>query len=481
MHRELLIGGQKYGGACDQGIGKTQHYAPYDGKLVGTAAEAGWSEVDAALDAADEAFVSWKHSPRHQRQSILRNVAALVRERHQELSELLAVEVGKPITLAEGEVTRLHRTFDLAADLLSAETGRLIPVDTDDRGPGYRCIVERFPVGVVLGIVPYNWPFNLAAHKLAPALAAGNTVVLKTPSIGTLSTLTLGHLLHEAGAPDGVVNVVNCPAVLAEKAALDDRVAMLSFTGSPKVGWSLKEKLPRKKVSLELGGDATCVIAPDADLEDAVTKLIPGAFGYAGQICISVQHLLVHADVYEEFKDRFIKATEECPTGDPLDRDVVCGPLARADDCDKVLEWIDEAEQAGATVLCGGQRSGQVIEPCIVENVDRSMRLGCQEVFGPVVTLQPYSDDRDAIDWINASDYGIHASVFTQDMRRAEQYFQQVEVGGVIVGDSPSLRFDAMPYGGVKESGFGREGVKNTFEEMTEPKVMLSKVGTPDG
>lgn len=476
MHCELLIGGVFYGGACDGSIGKTQHYAPYDGKLVGTAAEAGWSELSAALDAATEAFQTWKNSPLRQRRELLLTIAQNVRDQKDDLAELMAKEIGKPITQAEGEVMRLALTFDLAADLLTKETNRIVPVDYDPRGDDYRCEVFRFPIGVVMGIVPYNWPFNLVAHKIAPALAAGNTLVIKTPSMGTLSTLTLARIIHESGCPDGVVNVLNVPGKLAQKAVEDDRTQMLSFTGSPKVGWMLKEQIPKKKVSLELGGDATAVLAPDADIDYAVKQQVPASFGYAGQVCISTQHILAHSSIYEEFKEKFVQATEDAKTGDPLDRDVVCGPVISDEDADRILEWIDKAESEGATVLCGGQRSGRVIEPCIVENVTRSMTLGCEEVFGPVVTLQSYETDDEALKWINASQFGLHAALYSQDVRRINRYIQEVEVGGLIVGDSPALRFDAMPYGGVKNSGFGREGVLNTYLEMTEEKTIVTKI-----
>lgn len=476
MHRELLIGGVFFGGACDGSIGKTQHYAPYDGALVGTAAEAGWGEVSAALDAAFSAFKTWRFSPRRERRALLLRIAELVRERSEELAGLLAVEVGKPISQARGEVTRLALTFDLAADLCTQEFGRLVPLDYDGRGDDFSCEVRREAIGVVLGIVPYNWPFNLAAHKIAPALAAGNTLVIKAPSTGTLSTLTLGRLIQEAGCPDGVVNVVNCAGALAQKAAEDDRVAMLSFTGSPKVGWMLKERLPRKRVALELGGDASAVVAGDADLDWAVSRLVPSAFAYAGQVCISTQHVLVHESMYEVFRGRFVTESEAVVTGDPLMDETVCGPVVSDEAADRILEWVSAAESAGATVLCGGSRTGRVIEPVVVEGVGRDTPLGCEEVFGPVVTLQPYGEIEEALDWVNSSRFGIHAAYFGSSAGEIERFVREAEVGGVIVGDSPMVRFDAMPYGGVKESGFGREGVVNTFLEMTEEKTLVRRI-----
>ncbi|MFM9873725.1 MAG: aldehyde dehydrogenase family protein [Fimbriimonadaceae bacterium] len=473
MHQELLINGVFFGGPCDGSIGKTQHYAPYDGKLVGTAAEAGWSEFDAAIDAATEAYKTWQFSTPTERANLLNKIADLVTERKQELAELMAVEIGKPITQSEAEVTRLILTFQLAAKLAQESHTTKIDVTYDSRGKDCEVTTTRVPIGPILAVVPYNWPYNLAAHKIAPALAAGNTLVVKAPSNGTLCTLLLGRFIHEAGCPDGVINVLNVPGVLAQKAAQDKRIKMLSFTGSPKIGWMLKELLPFKRVALELGGDASCVVAGDANIDTAIEKLIPGAFAYAGQICISVQHILVHESRYEEFKTKFVTATESIKTGDPLDREVICGPVISDDAADKITTLLDEAESHGATILSGGQRSGRVIEPAIIENPTRKMRVGCEEAFGPLVTLQPYKTDQQAIDWINVSDFGIHAGLFTNDEKRIQTYFNQIEIGGLIVNDSPSLRFDAMPYGGVKKSGFGREGVFNTFHEMTEDKVLV--------
>lgn len=476
MHCELLIGGHFVGGPCDQSVGKSQHYAPYNGKLVGTAAEAGWPECNAALDSAIEAFAGWRRQPAHVVQNLLESIARLVDERASELAELMSAEIGKPVTQAEAEVRRLSHTFRLAAQLPSQASPRIIDVSYDERSDGVVCTASRVPIGPVLAIVPYNWPLNLAAHKIAPALAAGNTVVVKAPTTGALSTLELGRIIHEAGCPPGVVNFLNTPAALAQKCALDERVKMVSFTGSPKVGWMLKEMLPRKRVSLELGGDATCVVAEDGDWQTAAQKLVAGAFAYAGQICISAQHILVHRSVYLEFKDRFLSLVEAIPTGDPLDRETVCGPLITDEAAENVMALIDDAEESGATILTGGHRVGRVVEPTVIENPTRSMRIGREEAFGPVVTLQPFETDDEAIAWVNASQFGIHTALWTADQNRWQRYFSELETGGLIVNDSPSLRFDAMPYGGVKNSGFGREGVWSTFLEMTEDKVQVLRL-----
>lgn len=475
-HGELLIGGHFFGGPCDQGISKAQVNSPYDGRLVGTVAEAGWDEVDAALEAAKDAFPTWSKSPRHERQRLLRKIGAMVRDRADELTLLLADEVGKPVSAGRAEVTRLALTFEQAADLLSEPSGQLLPVDYDERGAPYICRVERFPIGPAFGIVPWNWPFNLGAHKIAPALAAGCPITIKPSRASALSTLALGRLIHEAGCPAGVVNMVNCPGEMATKAALDDRVKAVSFTGSEEVGWGLKEKVTTKKISLELGGDASAIVCADADLDFALDRLVAGAFTYAGQICISIQHALVEESIYDDFKARLIEKCEAVKWGDPREEDVVVGPLIDDGAADRVMEWIEEAEGKGATVLCGGNRSGRIIDATVVENVPDDSRLGCDEIFGPVMTLRSFSSFDEAVKRVNTSRFGLQAGVFTRNIETAERAYQELEVGGVVIGDFPTLRFDTMPYGGVKRSGFGREGLRYAIEEYTELKVMVTKV-----
>lgn len=474
VHREMLIDGVFFGGPCDQDTPKAVARSPYDGRAVGTVAEAGPAHADAAVDAAHRAFPAWRAAPRWERQSLLRRVAREVRERSEELAELLVLEIGKPISVARAEVQRTAITFDLAADLLSEPCGELLPADLDPRGEGHWLRVERFPVGPVLAIVPYNWPLNLLAHKVAPALAVGCTLVVKPSRAASLSSLSLVRILHECGCPSGVVNAVACEPSLAESMAMDPRIAMVSFTGSPQVGWSLKAKLPAtKKVSLELGGEATAIVLADADPVWAGKRLAAGGFSYAGQVCISVQHILVEDRAYEEFQERMVAATEQTPFGDPADESVLCGPLIDSANAERVMEWVQEAESEGGRVLAGGNRVANVVQPTLIEAVPASTRLGHQEVFGPVVTLDRVRDLDEAVQRVNRSSYGIHTALFTHDLRKVESAFQSLETGGLVVNDSPSLRLDAMPYGGVKQSGFGREGVRYTAHEMTEPKALL--------
>ena len=475
MHAEMLIDGFFIGGPCDQSVGKQVIRAPYDGKIVGTAAEGGWGELKTCIDAADDAFKSWRHSSRADRQRLLRGISRLVRERSEELVELLILEVGKPITASRGEVARLALTFDYAADQISTYGKESMQVDTDPRGVGYQSVVERFPIGVVFCIVPYNWPFNLSAHKLAPALATGNTVIVKPSPLAPLTTLSLLRIIHEAGCPPGVVNGWNGHAALAQMALNDPRIKMLSFTGSAAVGWKLKKLMHDRRVTLELGGNASVIVCQDADLEWATSRIISGAYNYAGQICISIQHAIIHESIYPEIKSRLIDAVEHCPFGDPRSPATVCGPLISTEAAEKVQLMIEEAEQLGASRLVGGVRSGTMISPTLLESVPDTAKLSNEEVFGPVLTLESYSDFSDAISRVNRSSYGIQAGVFTHDFRNASRAFQDLEVGGVVINDYPTLRFDNLPYGGVKRSGFGREGVRCAMDEMTDSKVMLTR------
>lgn len=462
------------GGPGDQSVAKQVVRAPFGGAIVGTASEGGWTELEACVESAHDAFHSWRNLPRHERRELLRRIAQLVRERKEELVDLLSREVGKPITWSRGEVDRLALTFEDASDLVSTYGTEALPLDVDPRAAsGYRCTVERFPIGVVFCMVPYNWPFNLAAHKIAPALATGNTLVLKTSPLAPLSTLTLARLIHDAGCPDGVVNAWNGPDIHVSKVLSDPRIRMLSFTGSARVGWMLKERLPDRKVVLELGGDAMVIVGSDAEQEWAVKRIVAGGFGYAGQVCIAVQHVLVHRSTYPEFRNRLIEATEACPTGDPMDESTVCGPLITVEAAEKVKAMVDEAIGAGATLLTGGTLEGNLMRPTLLENVPETVQLGREEVFGPVVTLAAFDSLEEAIGRVNRSQYGIQTGLFTQRLSDIERAYREIETGGLIVNDYPTLRFDNMPYGGVKRSGFGREGVRYAMDEMTEPKTLV--------
>ncbi|MHB8636242.1 MAG: aldehyde dehydrogenase family protein [Fimbriimonadaceae bacterium] len=478
MHAEMLIAGHFIGGVCDQSVPKAVIRSPHDGRLVGTAAEGDEAALMTAIAAAAGAFGAWRATTGRERRGILQRVADTVRERRAELAELLVLEIGKPITFAEAEVDRLAVTFGLAASLAEGFGRERLSLDFDSRGGDYTCDVERFPIGVVLGIVPYNWPYNLTAHKVAPALAVGNTVVVKASPQALLCTYALGRVLHDAGVPPGVVNIVDAPVAAVQRAVCDPRIAMVSFTGCEAVGWPLKASLPpQTRCVLELGGDAFAIVCPDAEVEWAVERMTAGAFAYAGQICISLQHALVHATVYDEVVDRLTASTRACPAGDPAARETVCGPLISAAATDRIVSSIDEAVAGGAKILAGGVRTDNVISPCLISGVPQGARLMTAEVFGPVLTIDSVDSLAEAVGRVNASRYGLQASVFTADGNLAEACFRQLDAGAVVINDHPAIRFDNYPYGGVKASGFGREGVAAAMAEMSSPRVRVARCG----
>ena len=470
---EMLINGRFVKGASQAVV-----RGPFDDSVVGTAAEGGLADLESAVDAAHHAFAKWRMAEPGHRQRLLNRIAALIREEREDLAELLTDEVGKPIVWSLAEVDRMALTFSLSAEEAGLGPREDLDLGFDPRGAGYQCVVERMPLGVVFGIVPYNWPFNLAAHKVGPAIASGNAIVLKTSPLAPLSTLTLGRIIHDAGCPAGVVNIVNASACDTQSALEDERVKMLSFTGSAAVGWKLKSLFPNRRTILELGGDASVLVFADADLNAAVPKIVSGGYGYAGQICISVQHVRVERSIYDAVRERLIRATEACPTGDPRDVSTVCGPVINLANADRVTSWIQEAVDAGASVIAGGARQGTMLRPTLLEGVPSGVRLAHEEVFGPVMTLTPFDDLQEAIDQVNGSEYGIQCGVFTTAASTADACFDALEVGGVVINDVPTLRFDNMPYGGVKRSGIGREGVRYAMAEMTEPKTRVERAGT---
>ncbi|MFN3728339.1 MAG: aldehyde dehydrogenase family protein [Fimbriimonadaceae bacterium] len=480
-HGELLIDGHFLGGPCDQAIPKSVVTSPFDGSTVGTVADCDARHFDWAVDAAVHSFLRWRHSALEERRSLLRRIAERVRADREDLAQLLVHEVGKPILWAQAEVDRTATTFELAAHALDDPHYRpggheldAIPyAELDRRAANYRAGVRREPLGPVLAITPYNWPFNLAAHKIAPALAVGATVVLKGSSQAALSTLALGRHIHECGCPSGVLNAVAADGETTSAFVADPRFGLVSFTGSPSVGWAIRRQVIDKPVLLELGGDGFAVIHGDADLDRAVERVVWGGFGYAGQICIAVQHVLVEASVYDEVRERLIRATQDCPYGDPGDVHTVCGPLISESAANKVQEWTDEAVAFGAKLLVGGTRSGAMIAPTLIENVPKAARLYRNEVFGPVITLQAYTSTSGAIDRINTSPYGIHLGVFTQDENVVTAFDDGTLMGGVVWNDVPTVRFDALPYGGRGQSGVGREGIPWSLEEFTALRTLV--------
>lgn len=446
---------------------------PFTGAVGARAAQATEADLEQAIIAAQAGFKAMRALPRHARHDILVRVADRLTRDRDSLGRELAISCGKPITQAIGEVDRAALTFSFAADEARRFNGETVPLDVDARTVGYTGLVHRFPVGPISAISPFNFPLNLLAHKVAPALAVGSALVVKPPPQCPQLALQLGAILADCGVPAGAYNVLHLPIPIAEKLASDPRFAMLSFTGSPTVGWHLKNVAGKKKVCLELGGNAAAVVHEDAgDLDWVASRLAFGAFAYAGQVCIKVQRILVHQPVYQSFVDRFIKASAALPVGDPLDKATVVGPMIDSGAADRVQQWTAEAVEAGATTLLGARRNGNVLSPAIMTNVPADAKLSCREIFGPVTIISPYQRWDDAITQVNASDFGLQAGVFTHDVNRIFQAFQQLDVGGVIANDFPTLRVDSYPYGGVKDSGFGREGVRYAMEEMSEPRML---------
>ncbi|MCI0528916.1 MAG: aldehyde dehydrogenase family protein, partial [Nitrospira sp.] len=424
-----------------------------------------------AIESAEKAFLESRNLPRYRRAEILSSIAAQIRQRKDEITQLIVSEAGKPWQYAAGEVDRAISTFAIASEETKRLSGEAIPMDWTPAGEGYFAISKCFPVGPIAAISPFNFPINLVAHKVAPCLAAGCTMILKPPPQAPLTSLLLGEIiesaLSSAKAPAGMVNILPCPVDVAEVMVTDERIKMLSFTGSAKVGWYLKSRAGKKRVLLELGGNAGAIVHDDADLDWAAQRLAVGAFAYAGQVCISVQRIYVHELIYDRFLARFLEAVKGLKVGDPMDSKTVVGPLIDKGSADRVKSWIEEAKGKGAKLLMGGGRKENIIEPTVISNVTPDMKVNCEEVFGPVVTVSSYFDFHEAIQAVNGSVYGLQAGVFTKDIKHVMDAFQNLEVGGVIANDYPTFRVDHMPYGGMKDSGLGREGVKYAMEAMT--------------
>jgi len=447
--------------------------APYDGAVVGRVFQGRRQHAEAAIAAAVKAFGTTRRLPAFERQRVLRRVAEGITKRKEEFSRTLCQEAGKPIKAARTEVERAIFTFTVAAEESTRIYGEYLPLDWQEYTAGRWGIVKRFPLGPIAGITPFNFPLNLVVHKVAPAIAAGCPMVLKPAPQTPLSSLLMAEVVQQAGWPDGALNVIPLSNEDAGLLVSDDRIKMISFTGSAAVGWQIKKNSGKKKVILELGGNAGVIIHSDADLEYAAERCVAGGFGYAGQTCISVQRILVQQSVYGKFTDLFLTGVKTLRTGDPLDESTDVGPVIRESDAQRAIDWIHEAVRGGARVLCGGSRTGSIVEPTVLTGTKLDMKVNCQEIFGPVVTVEPYGEFDEALRQINSSAYGLQAGIFTRDAKLMFQAFEELEVGGLLAGDVPTFRIDHMPYGGVKDSGIGREGLRYAIEEMTEPKLMV--------
>jgi glyceraldehyde-3-phosphate dehydrogenase (NADP+) len=454
---------------------------PYNGEVVGVLHMATKEHLAQAISTSEKAFLRTRNLPRYRRAEILSSIAAQVQQRKEEIAKLIVAEAGKPWQYAATEVDRAISTFTIASEETKRLSGEAIPMDWSPAGEGYFAVSKRFPVGPIAAISPFNFPINLVAHKVAPCIAAGCTMILKPPPQAPLTSLLLGEViqsaLSSAKAPEGMMNILPCPVEVAEAMVTDERIKMLSFTGSAKVGWYLKSRAGKKRVLLELGGNAGAIVHDDADLDWAAQRLAVGAFAYAGQVCISVQRIYVQELIYDRFLARFLESVKGLKVGDPMDPKTVVGPLIDKGAADRVKEWIEEAKGKGAKLLMGGGRKENIIEPTVITNVTPDMKVSCEEVFGPVVTVSSYFDLEEAIEAVNDSAYGLQAGVFTKDIKRIMEAFQKLDVGGVIANDYPTFRVDHMPYGGMKDSGMGREGVKYAIEAMTEIKLLVMRLG----
>ena len=445
----------------------------YTGEVASRVALADAKAVDKAIGKAAGARDAMAAMAPHKRQSILNHLVQRCMERQEEFAQALCIEAGKPIKDSQGEATRLVDTLRIAAEESVRVYGEVLPLEISARVEGYRGMWKRVPVGPCSFITPFNFPLNLVAHKIGPALAAGNPFVLKPASRTPIGALLLGEILAETDLPEGAFSILPCTRDNAGLFTTDDRLKLLSFTGSAEVGWDLKSKAGKKKVILELGGNAACIVDEDADLEDAVARIIHGAFYQSGQSCISVQRIIAHENVYDELRDRLVTEVRGLKMGDPADEDTFVGPLIEESAAERVDSWVKEAIDAGARLLCGGKRDGLMYEATLLENVPRNQKVYREEVFGPVAMLSKFTDFEDALAEVNDSRYGLQAGVFTRDMYKALRAWDTLDVGGVVVGDVPSWRVDHMPYGGVKDSGLGREGLRFTMEEMSEIRLMV--------
>jgi acyl-CoA reductase-like NAD-dependent aldehyde dehydrogenase len=431
------------------------------------------AQLEAATEAAVATFRERGAGPVYERAEVLRAISTGVLEQRDELARLMTLEVGKPIRDTRLEAERTALAFRLASGEAERIHGELIPLDVFPSSKGRVGITSRFPIGPVAAISPFNLPLGLSVHKLAPAIAAGDPIVLRTPSKAPLALLALARIIESAGAPAGSVSIMPMTRTLGDRMVEDDRFRLLTFTGSPAVGWDMKRRAGRKKVLLELGGNAAAIIDRSADIERAASRCVTGAFKFAGQLCVSIQRLLVHEAIAEPFLDRFIELAAALRLGNPLDETTDVGPMIDQAAIERTSRLIDEAVIAGARVLHGGHARGRFFEPTILAGVPATLPVCSDEAFAPIVIIQPFSDFGTALETVNASRFGLQAGIFTNDLEHAWRAYQRLEVGAVIVNDIPSYRIDHMPFGGVKESGLGREGLRWAIEEMTEPRLLV--------
>ncbi|UOQ92073.1 aldehyde dehydrogenase family protein [Halobacillus shinanisalinarum] len=457
---------------------EAEHYieltSPYNGEVLCEIPSATEAEVEQAIVAATQARGDMKKLAAYQRADILEELSYLLKSRKEEAAQLIALEASKPIATARGEVERTIQTYKFAAEEAKRNHGEMIPLDATPGGQGRVGYTKYEPLGVIGAITPFNFPMNLVAHKVGPAITAGNTIVLKPASQTPLSAYFLAELLEEAGLPAGALNVVTGKGrIVGNQIVEDDRISMITFTGSPEVGKEIRSKAGLKKVTLELGSNAALIVDKDVAIDGIISRCVTGAFSFQGQVCISLQRIYVHEDQYEEFVDRFIEETNQLKLGDPLNEDTDVSALITQGDVTRSLEWIEEAIQGGAKIATGGKSEGNALLPTVLLDVQPAMKVSCQEVFAPIVLIDKITSVEEGIEKVNDSRFGLQAGIYTEQVSTALDAADRLEVGGVIINDFPTFRVDNMPYGGVKESGTGKEGVKYSFEEMSQMKLVV--------
>lgn len=445
----------------------------FTGEVAFHVAQADATTIDAAISGAVQAAEPMARMASYERQAVLNHCVSRFMERFDELAYALCVEAGKPIKDSEGEVSRLIDTFRIAAEESVRMTGEVQPLDIAPRAKGYQSMWKRVPIGPCSFISPFNFPLNLAAHKIAPALAVGCPFVMKPASRTPLGAIIIGEVLAETDLPKGAFSILPASRGGADLFTTDDRLKLLSFTGSPEVGWDLKARSGKKKVVLELGGNAAVIVDADADLDDVIERVLFGAFYQSGQSCIGVQRIIIHADIYDTFRDMLVARTKALVAGDPKQRATFIGPMIDIKEATRLETWVNEAVAAGGTLLCGGSRDGAMLDATLLEAVPVHAKIVTEEAFGPVAVLSRFTDFSAALGEVNASKFGLQAGVFTRDLFKMFDAWDQLEVGGVLINDVPSYRVDNMPYGGVKDSGLGREGVRFAMEDMTEIRNLV--------
>jgi glyceraldehyde-3-phosphate dehydrogenase (NADP+) len=451
--------------------------SPYDGSPVAVVHRAGAEEIERAIAGAASAFEETRHLPSWRREEILAAISHGIAERRDELARTIALEAGKPIKTSRIEVDRAVFTFKIAAEESKRIYGEIVPLDWLPGNEGRRAEVRRVPLGPIAGITPFNFPLNLVAHKVAPSLAAGDPIIIRPASQTPLAALILAEIVYASGWPKDAFAVLPSSTDAARPLVEDDRIKLLTFTGSPAVGWGLKARAGRKRVTLELGGNAAVIVNDDADVSYAAERIAWGGFTNAGQTCISVQRIYVHEAVYDGFVRELVQRVEALRVGDPLEEETDVGPVIDAANAERIEEWLAEAKSAGAEVLTGGEREGSVWRPTVLANLSEELRVSCEEVFAPLVGVTKFADVDAAIDAAGRSEFGLQGGLFTNDLRVVERAFDRIDVGGLMVNDVSTYRIDHMPYGGVKSSGLGREGLRYAIEEMTELKLLTFNTG----